>query len=74
MEDEDSQRGVVVMKVEQGSNAGRLGIRRGDIIVGLNNEKVESVKQLAVLLDASGGAWRLAVERGGKVFNLAIQG
>lgn len=74
IEDEDSQRGVVVVKVDQGSNAGRLGIRRGDIIVGLNNEKVESVKQLAVLLDASNGAWRLAVERGGKVFNLAIQG
>jgi Do/DeqQ family serine protease len=74
MEDEDSQHGVVVMKVDQSSNAGRLGIRRGDIVVGLNNEKVSSVKQLAVLLEASGGGWRLAIERGGKVFDLAIQG
>jgi len=74
MEDEDSQRGVVVLKVERSSNAGRLGLRRGDIIAGLNNEKVESVKQLAVLLERSGGGWQLAIERGGKVFNLAIQG
>jgi Do/DeqQ family serine protease len=74
MEDEDSQHGVVVMKVDESSNAGQLGIRRGDIIVGLNNEKVSSVKQLAVLLEASGSGWRLAIERGGKVFDLAIQG
>ncbi len=74
MEDEDSQRGVVVMKVDPRSNAGQLGLRRGDVIVGLNNEKVESVKQLAVLLETSGGGWRLAVKRGGKVFDLAIQG
>jgi Do/DeqQ family serine protease len=74
MEDEDSQQGVVVTKVDQSSNAGRLGIRRGDLIVGLNNEKIKSVKQLAALLETSGGGWRLAIERGGKVFDLAIQG
>ncbi|HUU24264.1 MAG TPA: PDZ domain-containing protein, partial [Methyloceanibacter sp.] len=71
---DDTKAGVVVVKVERSSNAGRLGLRRGDIIVGVNQEKISSVKALAVLLEAPGGGWRLSIERGGKVFNLAIQG
>jgi Do/DeqQ family serine protease len=71
---DDGETGVVVIDVDRQSNAGRLGLRRGDIIVGLNDEKVTSVKQLAVLLQVRGGGWTLSVERGGKVFNLAIQG
>jgi S1-C subfamily serine protease len=63
-----------VFGVERGSNAARLGVRRGDIIVGVNNEDVTSVKVLATMLESGGGAWRLALQRGGKVFNLAIQG
>jgi Do/DeqQ family serine protease len=72
--DDDSKQGVVVLEVDRQSNAGRLGLRRGDIIVGVNNEKISTVKQLTVTLEVGGGAWRLALERGGKVFNLAIQG
>ncbi len=71
---DDTKTGVVVVKVERSSNAGRLGLRRGDIIVGVNQEKISSVKALAVVLEAPGGGWRLSIERGGKVFNLAIQG
>jgi Do/DeqQ family serine protease len=71
---DDSKRGVVVLDVDRQSNAGRLGLRRGDIVAGINHEKVETVDQLAVMLELGSGAWRLAVERGGKVFNLAIQG
>ncbi len=73
MED-DGKGGVVVIEVAPKSNAGRLGLRRGDIVVGVNNEKAPTVEALSVMLEASGGGWRLALERGGKVFNLAIQG
>jgi len=66
--------GVVVLEVKDQTPAARLGVKRGDIVVGINDEKVKSVAQLAAALDAAGGGWRLSVERGGKVFNLAIQG
>jgi Do/DeqQ family serine protease len=72
--DDDAKQGVVVLDVTRGSNAGRLGLRRGDIVVGINKEKVSSVEQLSLLLQLDTGGWRLSVERGGKVFNLAIQG
>jgi Do/DeqQ family serine protease len=72
--DDDGGSGVVVMKVERRSNAGRLGLRRGDIVIGVNDQEVESVKQLTVLLQFRTARWRLAIERGGKVFDLTVRG
>jgi Do/DeqQ family serine protease len=72
--DDDTREGVVVLEVEQRTPAARLGVRRGDIVVAVNNEKVVSVRQLVTVLAVAGAGWRLSVERGGKVFNLAIQG
>jgi Do/DeqQ family serine protease len=72
--DDESRQAVVVIEVAAQTPAARLGIKRGDILVGINNEKVSSVAQLAAMLELTGGGWRLALERGGKLFNLAIQG
>lgn len=72
--DDDTRQGVVVIDVKDQTPAARLGVKRGDIVVSLNNEKVSSVAQLAAALDLSGDRWRLSVERDGKLFNLAISG
>ena len=72
--DDDTREGVVVLEVQQRSAAARFGVRRGDIVVAINDEKIASVDQLAGLLAVPTGAWRLSVERGGKVYSLAIQG
>jgi Do/DeqQ family serine protease len=72
--DDDTREGVVVIEVQGRTPAARIGVRRGDIVVAVNNEKVGSVKQLVTVLAIGGGGWRLSVERGGKIFNLAIQG
>jgi Do/DeqQ family serine protease len=72
--DDDSRLGVVVLAVADKTPAARIGVKRGDIVLAINDEKVKSVAQLVTLLERSGDAWRLSVERDGKVFNLAIQG
>lgn len=72
--DDDTRQGVVVLDVKDQTPAARLGVKRGDIVVGLNKEKVSSVAQLAAALELSGDRWRLSVERDGKLFNLAISG
>jgi len=72
--DDDSRMGVVVLYVKDKTPAARIGVKRGDIVVAVNNEKVKSVAQLVSVLDLAGGGWRLSVERDGKVYNLAIQG
>jgi serine protease Do len=66
--------GVVVLEVEDKTPAQRIGVQRGDVVIGLNNVKVGSVAELAAALATSQDAWRLSLERGGRTFNLAIQG
>jgi Do/DeqQ family serine protease len=72
--DDDTREGVVVLDVKSRTPAARLGIKRGAIVVAVNDERVGSVAQLVKILAASPGTWRLSIDRNGKVFNLAIQG
>ena len=72
--DDDTREGVVVLDVKSRTPAARLGLKRGDIVVAINDKKIGSVAQLAKILAAPRGTWRLTVDREGKVFNLAIQG
>jgi serine protease DegQ len=72
--DDDTRTGVVVLEVKDKTPAARIGVKRGDIVVAINNEKVNSVAQLVTALESADGGWRLSVERDGKVYNLAIQG
>jgi S1-C subfamily serine protease len=66
--------GVVVLEVKDNTPAARIGVKRGDVIAKVNDDKIESVAHLAKTLDASPDAWLLSVERGGKTFNLAFRG
>jgi Do/DeqQ family serine protease len=71
---DDGGKGVVVLEVGEKTSAQRLGLKPGDIIVGINNNKVGSVAELVAALEVSQGGWQLSLERGGRLFNLAIQG
>ena len=66
--------GVVVLEVAPNTPAARLGVKRGDLVIGLNNDKVTSVAGLVKALGASPGGWRISFQREGQVYNLAIQG
>mgnify|MGYP003296824340 CR=1 FL=1 len=44
--------GVVVLEVQDKTPAARLGVKRGDIVLALNNETVKSVAQLVGVLDS----------------------
>jgi S1-C subfamily serine protease len=71
---EEEGDGVIVLQVEPNTPAARLGVQRGDIVIGVNNDKVTTVKALETALTRSEGSWRLSFERGGRVYSLAIQG
>jgi len=71
---DDEEKGVVVLDVAPSTTAARFGFRRGDIVVGLNNERMTSVETLVQALNQSPGGWRLSFEREGQVYNIAIQG
>lgn len=58
------QTGVVVLEVRQGSPAWGAGLRKDDIIVSVNRQRVESVAELQATIGASSGALLLNIQRG----------
>ncbi|MFN7112965.1 MAG: Do family serine endopeptidase [Alphaproteobacteria bacterium] len=70
----DDLTGVVVMDVENGTPAARLGIRRGDIVQVLNGADIPAMKNLHEALGASKNIrrWQVQVRRGAQVMNLMI--
>lgn len=62
-----AQRGVIVLDVERGSAAQRVGLRRGDRVVALNDEPVADTSALDELNRSRLGVWKVAVERDGRM-------
>jgi S1-C subfamily serine protease len=61
--------GVVVVALDEGSIAARLGIEPGDIVASLNHRPVESVSQLKELLASLPGPWVVTVRRGDRLLS-----
>jgi len=70
----DDLTGVVVMDVENGTPAARLGIQRGDMIQVLNGADIPAMKQLKEALGASRNIrrWQVQLRRGAQVMNLMV--
>lgn len=58
------QTGVVVREVRQGSPAWGAGLRKDDIIVSVNRQRVDSLVELQAAIGASSGALLLNIQRG----------
>ena len=67
--------GVVVTEVEQGSIAFQLGFQKGDIILAVNTEAIQTTRDLEKALAKNRGSyWRVAINRGGQVINTVFGG
>jgi Do/DeqQ family serine protease len=65
--------GVVIASVNRGSAANQVGMRPGDIIRVVNNQKVESTRMLETITKTPPRVWRLEIERDGKVSKLELR-
>ncbi len=65
--------GVIVVKVDRGTPARRIGFKPGDIVRSVNGSKVESSEQLSELMAEPADRWDFAVERGGQVHDFSIE-
>ena len=66
-------RGVVVSAVAPGSPADRIGFQPGDVVLKLNNRKIETVVQLRDALGKSQSSWIIVLGRGGKTVTIAVR-
>jgi len=71
----DSQaQGVVIVSVADGSTAQTIGLRKGDIVISVNNQKIERSADLDRITRAGGRQWRVIINRGGQQISAMFAG
>jgi len=71
----DSQsQGVVITDVTDGSTAQSIGFRKGDIVLSVNNQKIEKSADLDRVTRAGGRQWRVTINRGGQQISVMFSG
>ncbi len=68
-----SETGVVVLKVQRGSPASRLGLRSKDIVREVNGERVVSSVQLEDIAKERRRYWEYTLERGGRLIRQIVR-
>lgn len=58
--------GVVILDVERGSPANRIGLRTRDIIIAVNGETITSTEKMQQVVDTKARSWRFEISRGGR--------
>jgi Do/DeqQ family serine protease len=66
--------GVVVTAVAHGSTAESIGFRTGDIVVSVNNHKIERSADLSRIADSGGRTWRITIRRGNQQISVVFSG
>ena len=69
-----SNEGVVVGEVAEGSAAARVGFQKGDIIVALNGERMETTGAVEAALKERRRAWEVTISRGGRTVTSVFPG
>jgi serine protease Do len=68
------QSGVVILRVDPASLAGRIGIAEHDIILEVNNVEIETVGTLNEVLQRSWRGWDFTIKRGDNVLTMNLGG
>jgi Do/DeqQ family serine protease len=66
--------GVVVTEVENGSVAQSFGLQKGDIVLAINNAKIETTQDLLRAVSQPSRLWRLTIQRGDQQISATFSG
>ncbi len=66
--------GVVIVSVADGSTAQSIGFQKGDIVVSVNNQKIERSSDLDRVTRAGGRQWRVTISRAGQQISVMFSG
>jgi Do/DeqQ family serine protease len=66
--------GVVITDIADGSTAQSIGFRKGDIVLSVNNQRIEKSADLDRITRAGGRQWRVTINRGGQQISVIFSG
>jgi Do/DeqQ family serine protease len=66
--------GVAVTEVDENSVAARLNLQKGDVVLAINDEKIESTKDIERATSVRRYYWKITLARGGQVFTTVVGG
>jgi Do/DeqQ family serine protease len=66
--------GVVIVGVADGSAAQSIGFQKGDIVVSVNNQRIEKPADLDRVTRAGSRQWRITIDRGGQQMSVIFSG
>ena len=66
-------RGVAVLKIKRGSYADRFGLRPGDLLIKINDARIDAVGDAVAALAAPAERWSITVSRNGKLKTIEVE-
>ncbi len=66
--------GVVIVGVADGSAAQSVGFQKGDIVVSVNNQRIEKSADLERIARAGSRLWRITIQRGDQQISVTFSG
>ncbi|UQQ42667.1 serine endoprotease DegP [Enterobacter roggenkampii] len=73
MSNKGANKGVVVNNVKANSPAARIGLKKGDVIMGANQQPVKNIAELRKILDSKPSVLALNIQRGDTSIYLLMQ-
>ncbi|WP_320717351.1 serine endoprotease DegP [Enterobacter asburiae] len=73
MSNKGADKGVVVNNVKANSPAARIGLKKGDVIMGANQQPVKNIAELRKILDSKPSVLALKIQRGDTSLYLLMQ-
>jgi Do/DeqQ family serine protease len=69
-----AMQGVVIIDVSRGSAAQSLGFQRGDLVLSVNDQKIDKTHDLERATAQSARVWRITIMRGGQQMSVMLSG
>ncbi|MRS90780.1 serine endoprotease DegP [Enterobacteriaceae bacterium RIT714] len=73
MSNKGADKGVVVSNVKANTPAARIGLKKGDVIIGANQQPVKNIAELRKILDSKPSVLALNIQRGDTTLYLLMQ-
>ncbi len=73
MSNKGKDQGVVVNNVKTGTPAAQIGLKKGDVIIGANQQAVKNIAELRKVLDSKPSVLALNIQRGDSSIYLLMQ-